>query len=115
MQNETTSTDAGLGVTSAFAPLEHTPILAGTMTGTIYNSGTAIQTFTVSASGSFTFSDIGSPSPKVTSGSLNTTTGELVLNWNASPSSNHCVVSYEYNLECNQDLPEINQIGRAHV
>jgi hypothetical protein len=110
IQNENSSTDAGLGVTSTFAPLEHTPILAGTMTGTIYDGASAIQTFTVSSAGSFTFSDIGTPSPKVTSGSLQTTTGELVLNWNGSPGSNNVVVSYEYNMECNQDLPEINLV-----
>src|SRR3954469_17199168 len=34
IQNETSSTDAGDDVTSIFAPLEHTPVLAGTMTGT---------------------------------------------------------------------------------
>jgi hypothetical protein len=80
------------------------------MTGTIYDGATAIQTFTVSAGGTFTFSDIGTPSPKVTSGTLGTTTGELVLNWNGAPGSNNVVVSYEYNMECNQDLPEINLV-----
>jgi hypothetical protein len=95
-----------------FAPLEHTPVLAGTVTGTVYDGATAIQTFTVSAAGSFTFSDIGTPTPKcVAAGStLNTTTGELVLAWNGAPGTNNAVLSYEYNMECNQDLPEINLV-----
>lgn len=112
--NETTSTDAGTLTTSAFAPLEHTPVLPGTVTGTIYLAGTAIQTFTVSSAGSFTFSDIGSPSSKVTSGTLNVNTGEVVFTWNSGGSvagdSNYAVINYEYNMECQQDLPEINLV-----
>jgi len=111
VQNETTSTDAGTTGTSSYAPLEHTPILAGTVTGTIYLAGTAIQTFVISAGGTFTPHDIGSPAVKVTSATLNLNTGELVLNWNNSaPGSNYTVVSYEYNMECQQDLPEINLV-----
>lgn len=108
VQNET-QTDAGGDVTTSVV-LEHTPVLAGTMTGTIYDGGTAIQTFTVSAAGAFTFSDIGAPAPKVTAGALNLTTGALDLTWSADPGANSVVVSYEYNMECNQDLPEINLV-----
>lgn len=108
VQNET-QTDAGGDVTTSVV-LEHTPVLAGTMTGTIYDGGTAIQTFTVSAAGAFTFSDIGAPAPKVTAGALNLTSGALDLTWSADPGANSVVVSYEYNLECNQDLPEINLV-----
>jgi hypothetical protein len=80
------------------------------MTGTIYVGSTAVQTFTVSAAGAFSFNTIGAPGTTVTSGSLMTTSGELVLNWSGAPGSNHVVVSYEYNMECNQDLPEINLV-----
>lgn len=110
VQNETTSTDAGTIVTAAYAPLEHTPVLAGTVTGTIYDGSTAVQTFVVSSAGTFTFTDIGSPSPKVTAGSLNVNTGEMVLTWNSVAGANHVVMSYEYNMECQQDLPEINLV-----
>jgi len=110
VQNETTSTDAGADTTSVFSPFEHTPVLAGTVTGTVYDGATAIQTFVISSAGSFTFSDIGTPSPKATGGSLNLNTGELQLTWNGNPGNNSCVVSYEYNMECNQDLPEINLV-----
>lgn len=107
VENET-HTDAG-GTTTAVT-VEHTPVLAGTMTGTIYDGATAVQTFVVAQSGTFTFSDIGTPSPKVTAGSLDLTTGEVELTWNSDPSANSVVVSYEYNMECNQDLPEVNLV-----
>ena len=108
IENETSPTDAG-GTTTTVS-FEHTPVLAGTVTGTIYDGNTAAQTFVVSENGVFTFHDIGSPSNKVTSATLNLTTGEMVLNWNNDPGANHATVSYEYNMECNQDLPEINLV-----
>jgi len=111
IQNETSSIDDGADVTSVFSPLEHTPILGGTVTGTLYVGTAAIQTFNISETGSFTINDIGTPSPKVTSGALNLSTGELVLTWNGAPGdTNYVVVNYEYNMECNQDLPEINLV-----
>lgn len=107
IENET-HTDAG-GTTTAVT-VEHTPILAGTMTGTVYDGAVAIQTFVVAQSGTFTFTDIGTPSPKVSSGTVDLTTGEIALTWGADPSANSVVVSYEYNMECNQDLPEVNLV-----
>src|SRR5271156_2646784 len=59
VQNETTTVDSGVSVSSAYAPLEHTPILAGTVTGTIYDGSTAVQTFVVSSTGTFTFTSVG--------------------------------------------------------
>jgi hypothetical protein len=38
----------GTSILAVYAPLEHTPILAGTLTGTVYDGSTAIQTFVVS-------------------------------------------------------------------
>lgn len=118
IQNETTNTDIGDDNVSEFAPLEHTPVIAGTITGTLYDGGTAIQTFTVSEGGSFTFTDIGTPTTKgVSAGSsVNVTTGEVTIMWNSNgggiphPGDNYVVMSYEYNMECNQDLPEINLV-----
>jgi hypothetical protein len=110
VQNETSSTDDGVDVNAVYSPLEHTPILAGTVTGTIYDGAVAIQTFTISELGVFTFSDIGVIVTKVTAGSVNVTTGEITFTWNLAPGSNHFVASYEYNMECNQDLPEINLV-----
>lgn len=108
IQNETSSTDAGGDTTSVYSPVEHTPVLAGTMTGTVYDGSTAIQTFVVSEAGTFSFTDIGSPSPKATSGTLDVVTGEVTLTWGSDPGANHVVFNYEYNMECNQDLPEIS-------
>jgi hypothetical protein len=122
VQNEATSTDAGGDATAHYAPLEHTPVLAGTVTGTVYVGSTAVQTFVVSSAGVFTFTGIGSPAVFANTGSgtptgtgvagttLNTSTGEMVLVFNSAPSANHVVLSYEYNMECNQDLPEINLV-----
>lgn len=113
VQNEVTSTDDGADASSNYAPLEHTPILAGTVTGTVYDGSTAIQTFVVSSAGTFTFADIGTPTIKgtATGSSLNVNTGELVLAWTGgTPGANHVVISYEHNMECQQDLPEINLV-----
>lgn len=110
VQNETSSTDNGGDTTSVYAPLEHTPVLAGTLTGTVYDGSTAVQTFVVSEAGTFTFTDIGSPTYKGTSGTVDLTTGEITLTWNTDPGANHIVCSYEYNMECNQDLPEVNLV-----
>jgi len=108
VQNETQE-DAG-GDTTSTVTVEHTPVLAGTMTGTVYDGTTAVQTFAVAQNGSFTFVDIGTPTNKATAGSLDLTTGEVELTWNNDPGANKVVVSYEYNMECNQDLPEINLV-----
>jgi hypothetical protein len=110
VENEVSSTDDGLDVNAVYAPLEHTPLLAGTLLGTIYDAGVAIQTFTVSAVGVFTFTAIGAPVIHVDAAALDLTTGEITMTWSAAPAANHLVVSYEYNMECNQDLPEINLV-----
>lgn len=110
IENETSSTDDGADTSSTFAPFEHTPIIGGSVTGTVYDGDTAIQTFVVSEGGTFTFTDIDTPSPKCTGGTLNLTTGEMTLTWGSAAGTNHVVVSYEYNMECQQDLPEINLV-----
>jgi len=101
--------DAGGDTTSNFT-LERGPILAGTITGTIYDGATAVYTFNFSAGGAFNKTEIGSPSPAVTGGSIDLTSGALTLTWDGDPSANSVVMSYESNLECNQDLPEINLV-----
>jgi len=108
IENESSAVDVS-GTSSTFV-LEHTPVLAGTVTGTVYDGVVAVQTFVVSESGTFSFHDVGTPTNKATAGSLNLTTGELALTWNNDPGENRVVVSYEYNMECNQDLPEINLV-----
>lgn len=111
VQNESTSAVPALAGAVNYGALEHTPVLAGTVTGTVYYNSAAVQTFVVSSAGAFTFSTI-TGTILATAGSLNLSTGELALTWNASAvgASSYCVVSYEYNMECNQDLPEINLV-----
>jgi len=113
VQNETLASDAGGASTTVFEPFKHTPVFAGTITGTLYESATAVQTFSVSEGGTVTFVDIGTPTVKgLQAGStVNVTTGELTIAWTGgTPSTNYAIVSYEYNMECNQDLPEINMV-----
>lgn len=110
VQNESTNVDPGAIVVTAYAPLEHTPILAGTMTGTVFVGATAVQTFSVSSANVFTFTTIGAPAAFVVAATINLTTGEMVFTWNVAPGANTSVVSYEYNMECNQDLPEVNLV-----
>lgn len=111
IQNEASSTDDGADTTSVYAPLEHTPVLAGTITGTVYDGTTAVATFVVDENSDFTVTDLNGGTGAVpTDGSINLATGELVLTWDNAPGSNHAVISYEYNMECNQDLPEINLV-----
>jgi hypothetical protein len=61
VQNET-QTGAGGNVVQKYA-LQKTPILPGTLVGTVYQGTTAVQTFTVPSSGTtLSFTSIGSPS-----------------------------------------------------
>lgn len=113
IQNETSSTDVGGDTTSVFSPLEHTPLLPGTLTGTVFDGTLAKQTFTVDEAGTFTFTNIGSPAgPTAQSGgsSVDLNSGEVVIEWDGDPGENYIVVSYEYNMECNADLPEVNLV-----
>jgi hypothetical protein len=114
VQNEASSVSAGTHTgaagNTAYAPLEHTPVLAGTLTGTVYDGATAIQTFVVSEAGTATFTPIGNPTTKATGITLDEVTGEVSLTWNGDPGENHIVCSYEYNMECNQDLTEVNLV-----
>lgn len=108
VQNETQA-NAG-GGTSLSYNLEKTPVLPGTFLGTVYDGAVAVQTFSTNTSGSIVFVNIGSPSSYVTSATLNAVTGVATFTWNSDPGANSIVCSYEYNMECNQDLPEVNLV-----
>ena len=87
IQNETTATLTRVASTNMnFGNLEHTPVLAGTVTGTVYSNGAAIQTFTISSSGTLNLNTVSGATPLVQSSgsSLNLTTGELFLGQNAT-------------------------------
>lgn len=104
-----TQSNAG-GGTSLQYTLEHTPVLAGTLTGQIYDGSTLIYNFVVSQAGSFTFTAVGSPSPSVSAGAVNLVTGVVTLTWSADPGTNSVVFNYEYNMEGQPDLPEVNLV-----
>jgi hypothetical protein len=104
-----TQSNAGGGTALQYT-LEKTPVLAGTITGSIYDGGVLVYTFVVSQAGTFTFTSVGSPSPTVSAGAINLVTGVMTLTWSADPGANSVVVNYEYNLEGQQDLPEVNLV-----
>jgi hypothetical protein len=80
---------------------EKTPILAGTTTATVYVGDTAVQTFSVSSAGKFTFTSIGEPMTYAVDGNLKLETGELELRMchNTSPELVTLVASYEYHMD----------------
>jgi hypothetical protein len=106
VQNET-QVNAG-GSTTTVVTLEKVPVISGTVTGVVYDGDVAVNNIVVGQNGTVTVTNIGSPVNKVTNGTLNLTTGVLTLTWNNDPGENKVVVSYEYNMEMNKDLPEIN-------
>ena len=117
VQNETISNAGGAAVLSYV--MQHTPVLAGTVTGSIYDTSQSatvpVYNMAISSAGAFTISAGGqAPNQTLTAantnGTFNAATGEFTLVWNADPGANTVVVNYEYNMECNQDLPEINLV-----
>lgn len=109
--SQETQINAGGGTTLQYQ-LEHTPVLAGTMTGSIYDGATLIYNFVVNSAGTFSLTAVGSPSPSVTAGScvINLVTGVVTLVWSADPGANTVIFNYEYNMEAQGDLPEVNLV-----
>ena len=116
--SSTVSTAAGAAAFSAvFTPLEHTPVLGGTLTGVLYAGAVAVYSLTATAGATGLTATL---IPNVTgytvntaaglAGTINVTTGEVVINWTNFTGACHMVLNYEYNMECNQDLPEINLV-----
>lgn len=97
VDREATDVNDGTDSVSAYYPLMRTPINAGSLSGTLYLESEPIQVFAVSEDGDFKFSDIGSPSKKAVSGTINLNSGEISITWNTPPGvDNHAVVSYDY-------------------
>jgi len=108
VENETQEDAGGAAVVNHV--LEHTPVLAGTLTGTAYDGATAVATFVIDENGAATMTDIGTPAVTADDAAINLTTGALDITFSADPGVNSVVVSYEYNMECNADLPEVNLV-----
>ncbi len=111
VQNESTNSDSGIGADiipiepiganwiSNYNPLEHTPILEGTVTGSVFHGENHIQSFTIDTEGTFTFKDMTDYrlTVKAISGKIDWITGQLSLEWNfAIIGLNYAQVSYEY-------------------
>ena len=79
---------------SHYYPTEYTPVVPGSMEGTLYIDDTPIQYFVVDYSGKFIFSDIGTPRVVAATGGILNTTGEIEIFWKGSPGRNHCVYCY---------------------
>lgn len=97
VQNETTN-QCRDSLRSTYL-LEHTPVLPGTSTYTVYVGNTAVQIGAASMDGKMNFDKIGNPEFYVEGGDINHTTGEVTVRWNKIPPANFLVMSYEYNLE----------------
>jgi hypothetical protein len=84
--------------------LEYTPVMAGTLVGTISYNEEVVQTFAMQSDGSVIFQPPvdakGPPKNFVTKLTLNCNTGEIYMTWNKEPRQPiDLVVSYEYNME----------------
>lgn len=112
VQNEVLETNRGSSKFTLYAPLSHTPVLRQTMTGTVYVGTKAVQTFFSNALDKFEFADLGTPLIKAVEGEMNKMTGEIALTWNSEPGENYCVVSYEYNMECQMPMPKKSALMR---
>lgn len=91
--NYTTGADLGSSTTTTYT-LPNTPLVAGSLSGTIYAGATPIQVFTVDVFGAFMFSNIGTPTTRATAGAANLGTGVITLTWNSAPGTNFAIVSY---------------------
>jgi alpha-tubulin suppressor-like RCC1 family protein len=75
------------------------PIIAGTVTGTVYYNAVAAQTFSIDANGTFSFTTITTAYCQSSGSSINYATGELILAQTATAGTGniYAEVSYEYN------------------
>ena len=87
--------NAATGTTLTYQ-LAHQNILPGTLGGVIYNGNTAIQTFTLSRAGAFTFTAIGAPATRVLSATLNRDSGAITLVWNSSVAATSTRIEADY-------------------
>lgn len=79
-----------------YSPMQHIPVIKGTVIGSIKAEGEVVQTFCFSSNGSFSFKEVVSNVPHMVSAGLNPTTGEISGYWNALVKNTEIVVSYEY-------------------
>ncbi len=78
--------------------LKNTPILGGSLTGTILIDNIPVQTFVESSSGGFQFQSEKDSPLFVTQGILIRKIGQLYLTWKSPPPEHKLVVNYEYKI-----------------
>ena len=87
---------------------EHSPIVNGTLSGTIFKGLNIVSTFTVDKKNRFILTDIKtggiSPEFKVNCGSINLDIGEISLTWNKDPSTYKVIINYEYKMPSGNDF-----------
>lgn len=100
IQNETLVHSKGLlSDKIAYWPLEHTPVLPGTMTGIVKLDGEQIQTFTISGENIVRLSQTSNTNvPCMILAKLIPNTGEFIGYWDAPVEKTELIVSYEYNI-----------------
>lgn len=111
VQNENVESNVGGFGEELKLMLEHTPVVPSSATGTVYYSGTAVQTFASLANGSFNFVPIGHPEQYITEMSVKNNTGEILVKWNQAVAWSHVklVISYEYDAEAKPPEPKYKQ------
>ena len=87
---------------------DHSPIVSGTLNGTIFKDLNIVNTFTVDKKNRFILTDVNtggiSPAYKVSCGSLNLDTGEISLTWNEDPINYKIIINYEYKIPNGNDF-----------
>lgn len=105
IQNETVDVAvwSSAGIKVGHLPIEHTPVLPGTMTGTISHGSFSVQTFYTKEDGSVVLQKIGTPVNYVERGTIIHATGEIFTEWNVPPSEKITLaINYEFHMEPNE-------------
>ncbi len=87
------------GNSVTYTPTEFTPIVPGSLTGTVKKNDKNIQTFYITVNGYFATIVFDKSEPHMVDATLNHTTGELVGYWNVPIENTNIIVNYEYNYE----------------
>ncbi len=87
--------------------VEQTPVLAGTLTGTLYVGTRAVATFVASEDSSVCFTHVGHPEIFPVKGEFLPVIGMLTVEWSDVPERSHLVASYEYNMESSHPSEKI--------
>lgn len=86
---------------------KYSPIVQGTLTGTVFKNNSVINAFKVDAKNNFIITDTAeqqSQEYKITCGSVDLETGSVVLEWNQNPGSFAVQLNYEYKKSSGNDF-----------